>query len=84
MKSSYIVMNNNFIRKIICSYLRKKPKIKCKKCNLVCVWDKEINEYVEFNFYPWNMYGSTLCKKCFSDINSVNMNILHSPNCIIV
>jgi hypothetical protein len=80
MKSYYIVMNNYYIRNIIFSYLRKEPKIKCKKCNIVCVWDKKINEYVEFNFYPW-------CKKCFynlySDTPFLEMN-LYYPHCIII
>ena len=83
MKSCYIVMNDNNIRSLIFSFLRKEPKKKCRLCNLILVWDNKVNDYVDINFYPWNMYGLILCKNCYKHIKSPDINILHNPNCII-
>ena len=65
---SFNVMNNMDLRRVIWSYLRKEPKIKCYTCNCVCVWDKKVRNYVELNYYPWNMIGDTLCYECYQDI----------------
>jgi hypothetical protein len=68
---SLAVMNNSDLRRVIWSYLRKKPKIKCYKCNRVCVWDKKtintyyeyyITNFIEFDEYIcWNCYWTNLC-----------------------
>lgn len=39
------------LRKHILSFLRKKPKISCAKCQCVCVWDKKVIEYIQV--YPF-------------------------------
>lgn len=66
--SKYKVMNNSDLLGLIFSFLRKYPKKACKRCNSVCVWDKKVRNYVELNYYPWNMIGDTLCYECYQDI----------------
>ena len=39
---SYMVMNNNDLRRIIFSYFRTEPEVVCCSCKKVCVWDKKI------------------------------------------
>ena len=63
------VMNNSDLFRLILSYLRKEPKLKCKLCRKVCVWDKKVNNYIELSYYPWNMYGSIYCYECYKDLN---------------
>lgn len=59
------VMNNNDLRRYIFSFLRKYPKKKCYYCDLVCVWDKEVNHHVDMMFfYPET---KTLCLKCHGE-----------------
>ena len=41
MKASEKVMNNDDLKGIIISYLRKTPKISCLTCGKCCVWDKK-------------------------------------------
>ena len=57
------VMNNKDLRRLIFSYLRKYPKKRCHVCGLICVRDKEVNQYVDLMFsYPDN---NTYCMKCY-------------------
>lgn len=63
------VMNNNDLRRVIWSYLRKKPKISCYNCKNVCVWDKKrIRKY----FYITKEIDSNrlyVCDNCWTQIN---------------
>ena len=49
-------MNNNDLRRLIWSYLRKKPKIACFKCNDVCVWDKKKNKTILLFIYTYSKW----------------------------
>ena len=47
-----IVINNIDIRRLIFTYLRKKPLLDCSFCKKVCKWDNDVIEYIE------------ICKNC--------------------
>lgn len=53
------VMNNSDLKREIWSYLRKKAKKQCNRCNCVCVWDKQIIKYYN-NFLGYDI----ICKNC--------------------
>ena len=62
---SFNVMNNMDLRRVIWSYLRKEPKIKCYKCNCVCVWDKKIiNAYYEHYVTSFIESDGYICWSC--------------------
>ena len=42
-------MNNNNLRNIIFSYLRKYPKKRCSICECVCIWDKKVKDFLVVN-----------------------------------
>ena len=65
------------LRRYIFSYLRKDAKLKCCVCNKVCIWDKKVCDYIDVNYQPWNINGSTYCSKCYKNI-SISMNCLIS------
>ena len=44
-----IVMNNNNLRNIIFSFLRKYPKKRCNICECICIWDKDVKKYLKVN-----------------------------------
>ena len=45
---SFVVMNNNDLRRKIWSYLRKKAKKSCCRCNKIIIWDKKCRcRYIE-------------------------------------
>ena len=76
-------MNNNDLRRLIWSYLRKKPKIACFKCNDVCVWDKKrIKQYyyLSTRIQSGDLTNIYYCKECW--IESVP-NLEPSFNCMI-
>ena len=64
------VMNNNDLRRLIWSYLRKEAKISCRNCKLVCVWDKKkVNTYYYFSgMVEDEITNIYYCKKCWLDI----------------
>lgn len=68
------IFGNDDLRRLIFSFLRKKPKKFCQICDKVCVWDKKVNNYMELSYYPWNFYGDVICYECQQSIN---------PSCII-
>lgn len=39
------VMNNNDLRRLIFSFLRKKAKLNCGYCNKVLIWDKKVCDF---------------------------------------
>ena len=54
-------MNNDDLREIIWSYLRKTPFKQCKQCGCVCMWDenKTIVDFVRLG-------GDFICcSRCF-------------------
>ena len=61
------VINNDDLRKLIFSYLRKEPKKSCSDCNKVCVWDKMVNPYVEYPapFYIKGGKSKPFCIECW-------------------
>ena len=52
------VMNNNDLRRLNWSYLRKYPKVSCDNCNKVCVWDNKLYDYVHTFKYD-------ICDDCY-------------------
>jgi len=62
-------MNNNDLRRVIWSYLRKKPKISCYNCNSVCVWDKK--RVLNYFYITREMNSNRLyiCDNCWTQIN---------------
>ena len=42
-------MNNNNLRNIIFSFLRKYPKKRCNICECICIWDKDVKKYLKVN-----------------------------------
>lgn len=69
MTSLEKVMNNNDLRHLIFSYLRKKPRIACLTCGKCCVWDKKIvNKYIEYKYL--NEKYKYDCIECYKDIDA--------------
>ncbi len=68
------VLGNDDLRRLIFSFLRKKAQKSCQICHKVCVWDKKVNSFIELKYYPWNMYGDTICMECQQSV---------TPTCII-
>jgi hypothetical protein len=57
-----ININSDF-KKIIFSFLRKKPKKICFYCKDVCIWNKKVKEY----YYAYYVSSGTLyCIDCYS------------------
>ena len=42
---SHEVMNNNDLRRLIFSFLRKKEQLNCGGCNRVLIWDKKVCDF---------------------------------------
>ena len=61
MKARIDVMNNDDLRRVIWSYLRKKPYRKCQTCDRVCMWDTNRTIY-KFVYIG----GFIHCMKCFN------------------
>ena len=59
------ILVNNDLKKLIFSFLRKKPKIKCSDCDKVCVWDEELTTF--FTHRESLTYYDILntCSECF-------------------
>ena len=68
MKASEKVMNNDDLKKLIISYLRKKPQLSCDNCQTCLIWDRKVTKYYEVPILTDIWYFSTcytLCQKCF-------------------
>ena len=75
-KGEYKVMNNIDLRKKIWSYLRKDAKVRCIKCNRVCVWDNKIIITI-YNLDPLDIDNKDyICKYCNQDEYDYNCYIL--------
>lgn len=61
------VMNNNDLRGVIWSYLRKEPKEMCVVCKKVCVWDKTVSDHIFVNIYQHNK-TEVVCTDCWKNI----------------
>jgi hypothetical protein len=48
-------MNNNDLKNIIFSFLRKKPKLVCMFCECVCVWDSKVKNYHQVPHQYYNI-----------------------------
>ena len=60
-----IVMNNNYLRKLIFSYFMDKQFVKCDKCKKKCIKEKNcfLRKYVFFYFNK-----SYLCFECYRNV----------------
>ena len=57
-------MNVPDTRRIIFSYLRKEPKLKCDSCQNVLIWDKKIVRPYYVRSLEKNYFAS-YCKSCY-------------------
>ena len=48
MNSEEKVMGNSDLRRLIWSFLRKKPQRDCFYCGRVLIWDKEVHRHFSF------------------------------------
>ena len=62
---SFMVMNNNDLRRIILSYFRKEARVVCSSCKKVCIWDKKIIR--KFTQIPIRNHFivNNLCLECY-------------------
>ena len=56
------VMNNNDLRKIIFSFLRKNPKKRCNICECICIWDKDVKKYLKVNLLEASTNINSQCE----------------------
>ena len=63
------IFSDIYIKKIIFSYLRSKPKLACVRCGEVIVWDK--NAIISYISYPLldNSLWQSECGKCYTIYN---------------
>tara|TARA_A100001015_G_C14645110_1_gene576940 strand:+ start:275 stop:505 length:231 start_codon:yes stop_codon:yes gene_type:complete len=63
---SFIVMNNNDLRREILSFLRKKARISCCRCNKIIIWDKKCRcKYIENKYTSSNKLEKYNCIDCY-------------------
>jgi hypothetical protein len=65
------VMNNNDLRGVIWSYLRKEPKEICVVCKKVCVWDNNVSDHIFVNIYQHDQ-TEVVCMECWNIIFPLN------------
>ena len=64
------VFENDDLRRYIFSFLRKKPKLVCKDCNKVLIWDRKVNEFIRYEninedlFYLSHIKNGNYCMNC--------------------
>ena len=66
------VFEINDLRRLIFSYLRKKPKHQCEACQDVCVWDTRTIKH-----YVLNGKNVCYCTQCY-------WNRYNGPGCIMI
>ena len=58
------------LRGYIFTFLRKEPRVKCRECHDVCIWERRIvKEYM-------SMGTGYICIKCW-------FNVYYGPGCMI-
>ena len=62
-----LVVHDDNLRRIIFSYLKKKPLYRCTICNNICMWNnkKKILDFVI-------LYYSCICFDCIRKLYKVN------------
>tara|TARA_B100000963_G_C22622669_1_gene670756 strand:- start:2588 stop:2827 length:240 start_codon:yes stop_codon:yes gene_type:complete len=75
------VMNNNDLRRLIWSYLRKEAKVSCHLCKDVCIWDiKRRKQYYYMSMLiEGELKNVYYCKECW--LNNIPLNPYF--NCIV-
>lgn len=77
MSAEEIVWQIKDLRKEIFSWLRKEPKVICKNCYAIVIWDKKVKEFINVSWGDYCKDGTVIyCVDCWG-------TMLPGPPCSI-
>ena len=66
MSAEEIVWQINDLRREIFSWLRKEPKVICKNCFAIVIWDKKVKEFINVSWGDYSDDGPVIyCVDCW-------------------
>ena len=67
------------LRKYIFSFLRKEPKLMCKDCKKVLIWDKKVNNFISYDSINVEQFffiqNGNYCMNCHTQRFNFRCNI---------